>query len=331
MTAYNTREQRKIRHMNPVANSLRLDRVFSNFDSTTGAYTGSVESSVSGTTANAFEVDTDGTKPAIAIGTQQAGTGDYTLTIRPASTLTGNADVIVPDGADTFCMIAATQTLAAKTLTKPTIGDFTNAAHDHSNAANGGTLASIAGLTGTTETSFTINSGGNYAKISTTGLTGDRTYTFPDANGEVVTEGGTQTLTNKTLTSPTTTGLVATTIDINSGSIDGVTIGAASAPTVTNLGAVETCDINGGTIDGTPIGGAEAEAGTFTTATATTFTDGTATITGGDISDVGTLTATTLTDGTASITGGDISSVVTLTATTVTDGKIGRASCRERV
>jgi hypothetical protein len=43
---------------------------------------------------------------------------------------------------------------------------------------------------------------------------------------------------------------ILTTVDINGGSIDGVTIGAASAPTVTDLGSVATCDINGGTIDG---------------------------------------------------------------------------------
>jgi hypothetical protein len=50
-------------------------------------------------------------------------------------------------------------------------------------------------------------------------------------------------------------------IDINSGSIDGVTIGASSAPTVTNI------DINGGTIDGVTIGGASAGAITATTIT----------------------------------------------------------------
>jgi hypothetical protein len=33
------------------------------------------------------------------------------------------------------------QTLSAKTLTTPTIADFTNAGHDHSNAAGGGALA----------------------------------------------------------------------------------------------------------------------------------------------------------------------------------------------
>lgn len=44
------------------------------------------------------------------------------------------------------------------------------------------------------------------------------------------------------------------TVDINGGTIDGVTIGASSAPTVTNLGTVTTADINGGTIDGVTIG-----------------------------------------------------------------------------
>ena len=39
-----------------------------------------------------------------------------------------------------------TQTLSAKTLTAPTIGDFSNSAHDHSNAAGGGAVVS-AGLT----------------------------------------------------------------------------------------------------------------------------------------------------------------------------------------
>ena len=37
-------------------------------------------------------------------------------------------------------------------------------------------------------------------------------------------------------------------VDVNAGTIDGVTIGGSSAPTVTNLGSVATCDINGGTI-----------------------------------------------------------------------------------
>ena len=47
-------------------------------------------------------------------------------------------------------------------------------------------------------------------------------------------------------------------VDVNAGTIDGVTIGGSSAPTVTNLGSVATCDINGGTIDGVTMGAASA-------------------------------------------------------------------------
>jgi len=47
-------------------------------------------------------------------------------------------------------------------------------------------------------------------------------------------------------------------VDVDAGTIDGVTIGGSSAPTVTNLGSVATCDINGGTIDGVTIGAASA-------------------------------------------------------------------------
>lgn len=47
----------------------------------------------------------------------------------------GTADVVT---------LAGTQTLANKTLTAPIIGDFTNMAHDHTNAVGGGTLTTAA-------------------------------------------------------------------------------------------------------------------------------------------------------------------------------------------
>lgn len=43
--------------------------------------------------------------------------------------------------ADEIVGLAATQTLANKTLTTPTIGSFVNAGHNHSNAAGGGTIS----------------------------------------------------------------------------------------------------------------------------------------------------------------------------------------------
>jgi len=74
------------------------------------------------------------------------------------------------------------------------------------------------------------------------------------------------------------------TVDIDGGTIDGVTIGGTTAPTVTDLGAVANCDINGGTIDGvninnSAIGGSTPAAGAFTTLSAT----GLITATGGQI------------------------------------------------
>ena len=65
-------------------------------------------------------------------------------------------------------------------------------------------------------------------------------------------------------------GTTPVSLDINGGTIDGVTIGATVAPTVTNLGSVATADINGGTIDGTVIGSTSPAAITGTALTATT-------------------------------------------------------------
>lgn len=70
------------------------------------------------------------------------------------------------------------------------------------------------------------------------------------ATGAVVGTTNTQTLTNKTLTSPAFSGTIA------------------------DLGTVTTADINGGTIDNTTIGGSAAGAGTFTTLTGTTIAGG---------------------------------------------------------
>lgn len=49
-----------------------------------------------------------------------------------------------PDADDTIVGKATTDTLTNKTLTTPTIGNFTNATHDHTNAAGGGALTGMA-------------------------------------------------------------------------------------------------------------------------------------------------------------------------------------------
>jgi len=97
--------------------------------------------------------------------------------------------------------------------------------------------------------------------------------------------------TKSDLASPTFTGtatfanvsvsgtITATTIDLNGGALDGVTIGGSTpgAGTFSSLVAT-TADINAGTVDNTVIGGSTPAAGTFSSLTATT-----ANIDGGNI------------------------------------------------
>jgi hypothetical protein len=79
------------------------------------------------------------------------------------------------------------------------------------------------------------------------------------------------------------------------------TLATAAQPNITSLGTIAslvatTADINGGTVDGTVIGGTTAAAGTFTTLTANTSITGTlATAAQPNITSVGTLTTFTST------------------------------------
>lgn len=94
------------------------------------------------------------------------------------------------------------------TLLTPTIASFANATHSHQNAAGGGTLDTAAIASGTFAAArITVASDdlivGTNIKFSASGLTGVRTFTFPDSTQELIGRTASQTLTNKTLTSPT--------------------------------------------------------------------------------------------------------------------------------
>jgi len=102
------------------------------------------------------------------------------------------------------------------------------------------------GHTITLDEDFDIS--GAYALTLT--LSAATNVTLP-TTGTLATLTGSETFTNKTLTSPTITSSPT-----------------ASGATWASLGTVTTVDINGGTIDGVTIGGSSADAGSFTTITA---------------------------------------------------------------
>ena len=74
-------------------------------------------------------------------GTLNIATGK-TVTLSNTVTFTGTDGAVItfPSGSDTVVTLTAPQTLTNKTLTLPTITDFTNAGHNHTSVATGGLL-----------------------------------------------------------------------------------------------------------------------------------------------------------------------------------------------
>ncbi len=81
-----------------------------------------ISSSLSGTTAAGFVVDSDSSTPKIKLLGSAGGTGDYTTTLTTEATLSGNNTIIVPEAnGDTLAAVALAQTLTNKTLTAPVL------------------------------------------------------------------------------------------------------------------------------------------------------------------------------------------------------------------
>lgn len=81
-----------------------------------------ISSALASTTSATFEVDADASTPKIALAGQTGGTGDYTTTLKPESTLSGDNAIIVPEAdGDTLAAVALAQTLTNKTLTSPVL------------------------------------------------------------------------------------------------------------------------------------------------------------------------------------------------------------------
>ena len=184
-----------------------------------------------------------------------------------------------------------------------TIGDVSLAGGTIDDTVIGGTTPAAGTFTTLTATTVDLNGGNIDGTVigATTAAAAD--FTTMDASGNA-TVGGTFGVTGNTtiggtlgVTGVTTLGTAnITSVDLNSGAIDGTTIGAATpaAGTFTVLTAntsltAATADINGGTLDGVTIGGTVSAAATVTNLTAT----GTSTLSTVDIN-AGAIDGTTI-------------------------------------
>jgi len=186
--------------------------------------------------------------------------------------------------------------VGSMTRVTATNGDFTNVNGTLQTAAQPN-VTSLGTITSLVATTADIN-GGSIDGATIGGSTaGAGNFTTLDATGDITGTLATASQTNITALG-TITSLVATTADINGGSIDGATIGGSTAGAgnfttldatgsitgtlgtaaqgnITSLGTLtslvaDTADINGGTFDGV-VGGTTPAAGTFTAVVGTSI------------------------------------------------------------
>jgi hypothetical protein len=187
------------------------------------------------------------------LGTFATGSGVGILTSGVLSYKTN------PSGA--FVGTTDSQTLTNKSLTQPTIGDFTNAAHTHTSAAGGGQLT-IGAFSSTTGSGAVVGAVAPTLSTPTLGvatvtsvnkvnITAPATSaTLTIANGKTVTLNATLTFAGTdgtAMTFPSTTGAVLT---------------ADSTNTVTNK-SISASQINSGTLGTARLGSGTADSTTF--------------------------------------------------------------------
>jgi len=181
------------------------------------------------------QIDDDGTNKANMVSGATAGN---------IATLDSDGDLQdggqgLPSG--TIVGTTDTQTLTNKTLTAPTLADFTNANHDHEDANDGGKLDHTAALTSV---------GSNTHAQIDTHIASTTTH---GATGAVVGTTNTQTLSNKTLTTPTITNLSNMEHDhtsaANGGDFDWADLSKQAAPASASAVSSITCNAGADQID----------------------------------------------------------------------------------
>jgi hypothetical protein len=103
-----------------------------------------ITAAITGTTAVGFTVDSDASTPKIKLLGQAGGTGNYTTTLKPESTLSGDNAIVVPE-ADGDELVAKA---LAQELTNKTLGDGLKLGDIASITAAGSAQGDAAALTG---------------------------------------------------------------------------------------------------------------------------------------------------------------------------------------
>jgi len=188
------------------------------------------------TSARTLTIDVNNASPTLDIGGNITTANDFTTAVGPVtlSSAGGGSSVLLPQSG-TLATLAGTETLTNKTLSSAIItGTLTAGGGVGTNGqvlqstVTGVQWATVSGGGGTTTNALTIGTG-----LSGTSFNGSAAVTVA-IDSTVATLTGTQTLTNKTLTSPT----------INSGAVSGTFTGAptfsdTTASTSSTTGAVK--------------------------------------------------------------------------------------------